>query len=119
MLAPRERRYPRQKCLGRRKLVRRYLHVISTRPAEISLLVVRAAGIGAGHRLHTPATIDASCVVNRAVSPLRDDHRGVVTPWQGLRHATLRLAEKMGVERDLSSLELDKRADFVAPTATH
>jgi imidazolonepropionase-like amidohydrolase len=35
------------------------------------------------------------------------------TPWQALRDATLRLAETMGVERDLGSLELGKRADFV------
>ena len=39
--------------------------------------------------------------------------KGGATPWQALRDATLRVAEKMGVERDLGSHELGKRADFV------
>jgi Tol biopolymer transport system component len=38
---------------------------------------------------------------------------GGATPWEALRDATWRPAEKMGLERDLGSLEVGKLADFV------
>jgi cytosine/adenosine deaminase-related metal-dependent hydrolase len=38
---------------------------------------------------------------------------GGATPWEALRDATLRPAEKLGIERDLGTLEVGKLADFV------
>src|SRR6185436_19535491 len=38
---------------------------------------------------------------------------GGATPWEALRDATLRPAEKLGLERDLGTLEVGKLADFV------
>lgn len=38
---------------------------------------------------------------------------GGATPWEALRDATLRPAEKMGFEQDLGTLEVGKLADFV------
>lgn len=41
---------------------------------------------------------------------------GGQTPWEALRDATWRPAEKLGLERDLGSLEVGKLADFVVLT---
>ena len=37
---------------------------------------------------------------------------GGATPWEASRDATVRPAEKIGLERDLGSLEVGKLADF-------
>ena len=38
---------------------------------------------------------------------------GGASPWEEIRVATIRPAEKLGLERDLGSLEVGKLADFV------